>query len=78
MDLTVGGFGGSFQNVLNKMQLLQEEGVTISQNAKGEWMVDPACVFVFHSLNAETTRTQVKRTRIENPDAFIQLNTECD
>jgi hypothetical protein len=23
-------------------------------------------------------RTQVKRTRIENPDAFIRLNIECD
>jgi hypothetical protein len=23
-------------------------------------------------------RTQVKRTRMENPDAFIRLNTECD
>jgi methylated-DNA-[protein]-cysteine S-methyltransferase len=47
-DLTLGGFGGSFQKAPHKMRLLQDEGVAVSQNAKGEWTVDPACVFVFH------------------------------
>jgi hypothetical protein len=33
---------------------------------------------LFHGRCWMNTRTQVKRTQIENPDAFIQLNTEYD
>jgi methylated-DNA-[protein]-cysteine S-methyltransferase len=45
-DLTLGGYGGSFNNAPKKQSRLEDEGVIIHNN-NGKWTVDPSCLFEF-------------------------------
>ena len=46
-DLTLGGYGGSFSNAPKKMNRLEGEGVAFKRNKRGEWAVDPTCIYKF-------------------------------
>jgi methylated-DNA-[protein]-cysteine S-methyltransferase len=47
-DLTLGGFGGSWDRSTDKRKLLESEGVQFHQDPNGgEWRVDADCVFHF-------------------------------
>lgn len=45
---SLGGFGGSWEKASDKHKLLEAEGVHFTQNAKGEWKVDPNCIYQFN------------------------------
>jgi len=46
-DLTLGGFEGSLAKAPAKKSLLENEGVVLHQNDKGEWCVDSKCLHRF-------------------------------
>lgn len=46
-DLTLGGFEGSFTKAPRKKSMLEQEGVILHQNRKGEWQVDSKCLHRF-------------------------------
>jgi methylated-DNA-[protein]-cysteine S-methyltransferase len=50
LDLSLGGYSGSFDNAPKKLKRLQDEGVIFLEDAtkQGKWTVDPSCVYEFN------------------------------
>ena len=50
-DLSIGGYGGSFDKGIEKMKHLKDEGVIFYQNNdKNKWLVDPSCIYRFEDV----------------------------
>lgn len=54
-DLTLGGYGGSFGNAPKKRKRLEGEGVVFQKNKKGEWIIDPDCVYRFEQTMSKNS-----------------------